>query len=73
MTRNPSDYLLGSIQSRIAARVMFERMRSDREKNAIHVRIEHIGHDGKNSLPPPRRIVREDGVTEIVHVAGRSS
>ena len=73
MTGKLGDYALGSIESRAAARAVLERMRSDRENNAIIVRIEHIGHDGKNSLPPPRRIVREDGVTEIVHVAGGSS
>jgi|HubBroStandDraft_4_1064222.scaffolds.fasta_scaffold487713_2 hypothetical protein len=73
MTGKPGNYALGSIESRTAARAMLERIRSDREENAIIVRIEHIGHDQKDSLPPPRRIVWEHGVTEIVHVAGSSS
>ena len=73
MTGKLGNYAVGSIESRTAARVMLEGIRSDREKNAIIVRIEHIGHDRKDSLPPPRRIVWEDGVTEIIHVAGNCS
>jgi len=70
MTGNPADYPLGSIQSRIAARAILERIRVGQEKNAIIVTIEHIGHDGKNPLPPPRRIVSKGGVMGIIHVAG---
>jgi hypothetical protein len=73
MTRGPSDYQLGSIQSRIAARAILERIRLDQEKNAIIVTVEHVGHDGGDPLPPHRRIVSAEGVTEIIHVASNSS
>lgn len=73
MTGRPGDYRLGSIHSRIAARAILERIRVEQEKNAIIVMVEHIGHDGSDPLPLPRRIVSAGGVTEIIHVAGRSS
>jgi hypothetical protein len=66
-------YALGSLESRTAARTMLERIRTEKEKNVILVRIEHIGHDGKVPLPAVQRILGESGVTEIIHVAGRSS
>ena len=73
MTGRPSDYQLGSIQSRIAARAILGRIRADQERNAIIVIVEHIGHDGRDALPPRRRIESAEGVTEIIHVAGSSS
>jgi hypothetical protein len=73
MTRNPADHQLGSIQSRIAARAIWERIRVEQEKNAIIVTVEHIGHDGRAPLPLPRRIVSAGGVTEIIHVAASGS
>jgi hypothetical protein len=73
MTRNPADYQLGSIQSRIAARAVLGRIRAEQEKNAIIVTVEHIGHDGRVSLPSSRRIVSARRVTEIIHVAGSDS
>jgi hypothetical protein len=73
MTGRPGDYQLGSIQSRIAARAILERIRVEQEKNAIIVMIEHIGHDGSDPLPLPRRIVSAGRVTEIIHVAGAGS
>jgi hypothetical protein len=73
VTRRPSDHQLGSIQSRIAARAILERIRFDQEMNATIVTVEHIGHAVGDPLPPPRRIVSAEGVTEIIHVAGSSS
>lgn len=73
MIDKPGNYALGSIESRIAARAMSERIRADQEKNVILVTIEHIGHDGKDPLPQPRRIPWGDGFTEIIHVAGTRS
>jgi len=73
MIDKPSHYQLGSIESRIAVRTMLERTRTEQRETIILVRIEHIGHDGKNPLPPPQRILGRSGVTEIVHVAGGSS
>jgi hypothetical protein len=72
ITEKPGDYRLGSIQSRIAARAILERIRVEQEKNAIIVMVEHIGHDGRDPLPPPRRILSPAGVTGIIHVAERS-
>jgi hypothetical protein len=73
MIGKPGNYVLGSIESRIAARAMSKRIRADQEKNVILITIEHIGHDGKDPLPPPRRIEWEGGVTRIIHVAGSGS
>jgi hypothetical protein len=73
MTGKPGDYQLGSIQSRIAARAILECTRVDQEKNAIIVKVEHIGHDGRDPLPPPRRTVSAGRATEIIHVAGSNS
>lgn len=72
MIDKPGNYALGSIESRIAARAMSERIRADQEKNVILVTIEHIGH-GKDPLPQPRRIPWGNGFTEIIYVAGSSS
>jgi hypothetical protein len=36
----------------------------------ITLRIECIGYDGKEPLPPPQRIHWEGGRTEIIHVGG---
>lgn len=73
MINKPGNYELGSIESRTAARAMMERIQTARKKNVILVRIEHIGHDGKEPLPLSQRIPWEGGVTEIIHVAGSSS
>jgi hypothetical protein len=73
MIEKPSSYVLGSLESRTAAKTMLERRRRDQEKNVILVRIEHIGHDAKEPLPPSQRIPGKSGVTEIIHVAGGSS
>jgi len=62
----PSDYSMGSPESRAAARAMAER----RIKSFIRVKIICIGLRGSEGLPPPQRIESEDSVTEIVHVAG---
>jgi hypothetical protein len=70
MTGEPGDYQLGSIQSRIAARAILERIRADQVKNAIIVTVEHVGHNGRDPLPPPRTIVSAGGITEILHVTG---
>jgi hypothetical protein len=68
----PGFYALRSLESRTAARMMLERTRINQQKNIILVKIEHIGHDGREPLPPPRRIQGGGGVTEIVHLAGGS-
>lgn len=73
MIDKPGNHQLGSIESRTAARAMLERIRTSQEKNVIVVRIEHIGHDAKESLPLPRRIPWIGGATEIIHVAGDGS
>jgi hypothetical protein len=73
MIEKPGVYALGSLESRIAARTMLERIRTDQEKSVILVRIEHIGHDGKEPLPSVQRILSEGGITEIIHVAGSGS
>jgi hypothetical protein len=73
MINKPGNYQLGSIESRTAARAMLERIQTSQKKNAIVVRIEHIGHDGKDSLPLSRRIPWGGGVTEIIHVSGSGS
>jgi hypothetical protein len=70
MIDRPGNYQLGSIESRTAARAMLERIQTSQQKNAIVVRIEHIGHDGTEPLPLPRRIPWKGGATEIIHVAG---
>jgi hypothetical protein len=68
---NPSDFPLGSIESRAMARAQIER--TEQPKALLRVRIIYIGRDGKELLPSPRRIPREGGATEIIHVAGSSS
>lgn len=62
----PSDFPVGSPESRAAARAMAER----RIKSFIRVKIVYVGLRGSEGLPPPERIESEDSVTEIVHVAG---
>jgi hypothetical protein len=69
MIDRPGNYRLGSIESRTAARAMLERIQTSQQKNAIVVRIEHIGHDGKEPLPLSQRIPWGGGITEIIHVA----
>jgi hypothetical protein len=48
MIDKPSDYPLGSLESRIAARTMFERIQAEREKNVIRITVVHIGQDKPN-------------------------
>jgi hypothetical protein len=48
MTGKPGNYELRSLESRIAARTMLERIRADRKKDVIHVIIECIGHEESN-------------------------
>ena len=73
MINKPGNYQLGSIESRTAARAMLECIQTRQKKNAIVVRIEHIGHDGKEPLPLAQRIPWGGGMTEIIHVSGSSS
>ena len=42
-TNKPGDYALGSLESRIAARAMLERIEADRKKDLNLVKIEFIG------------------------------
>ena len=72
MIDRPGNSELGSIESRTAARAMLERIQTSRQKNAIVVRIEHVGHDGKEPLPVSQRIRWGGGITEIIHVSGSS-
>ena len=62
----PSDFPVGSPESRAAARAMAER----KIKTRIRVKIIHVGHSGSDGLPPIQRIQSDDSVTEIVHLAG---
>jgi hypothetical protein len=62
----PSDFPVGSPESRAAARAMAEH----KIKSFIRVKIVYVGLQGSEGLPPPERIESEDSVTEIVHVAG---
>jgi hypothetical protein len=62
----PSDFPVGSPESRAAARAMAER----RIKSSIRVKIVYVGRRGGEGLSPPERIESEDSITEIVHVAG---
>jgi hypothetical protein len=72
MIDRPGNYQLGSIESRTAARAMLDRIQTRQKNNVVVVRIEHIGHDGKEPLPLSQRIPWGGGVTEIIHVAGGS-
>ncbi len=50
MTR-PGDYALGSIESRIAARMMWKRLEEERKKHLTLVKIEFLGlRDRDNTL-----------------------
>jgi hypothetical protein len=42
-TNKPGDYALGSLESRVAARAVLERIEADREKNFDVIKIEFIG------------------------------
>jgi hypothetical protein len=44
----PENSPLGSPESRASARAMLGRIQADRKKNAILVRIEHIGNEEAN-------------------------
>jgi hypothetical protein len=47
----PGAHTLGSIESRIAARMMLERLDDERKKNLTHVKIEFLGlRDGDQTL-----------------------
>jgi len=60
----PSDFPVGSPQSRAAARALAE----SRIKSFIQVKIIHIGRSGSDGLPSMRRIQSSDSVVEIVHI-----
>ena len=62
----PSNFPVGSPESRAAARAMAEW----RIKGFIRVKVVYVGLRGGEGLPPPERIESEDSVTEIVHLAG---
>jgi hypothetical protein len=62
----PSDFSVGSTQSRAAARAQAE----SRIKSFIHVKIVHIGRSSRGGLPSMQQIRSVDCVTEIIHVAG---
>lgn len=65
----PGDFPICSPESRAAARAMLER--AEREPGTVlRLVIVHIGHDGTEPLPAPRRIKWPGGVTEILHEAG---
>ncbi len=64
--QRPSDFRLGSTESRAAARAMAER----RIKTYIRVKIIHIGERGSDILGVPYRIQSEDCIIEFVHVGG---
>jgi hypothetical protein len=42
-TNKPGDYTLGSLESRVAARAMLERIEAERKKDLEVVKIEFIG------------------------------
>lgn len=67
----PGNFPIGSSESRAAARAQLERL--NQPKEILRVRVIHVGHDGKEPLPPPQRHRWTGGVTEIIHVAGSSS
>jgi hypothetical protein len=47
----PGAHALGSIESRIAARMMWERLEEERKKNLTHVKVEFLGlRDGDHTL-----------------------
>jgi hypothetical protein len=47
----PGDHALGSIESRIAARMMWERLEEERKKNLTLIKIEFLGcRDGHQTL-----------------------
>jgi hypothetical protein len=70
MIDKPSHYQLGSIKSRIAVRTMLERTRTEQRETIILVKIEHIGHDGKNLCPHVQEF-RGKWSNKIVHVGWR--
>jgi hypothetical protein len=65
----PSDFPIGSSESRAAARILLNRSEWD-PGMVITLRIVCIAYDGKEPLPPPQRILWEGGRTEIIHVGG---
>ena len=60
----PEDFPIDSTESRAAARAMITR----EPEKVIRLTIVHIGHDGKEPLPPSSRSEGDGGVTEILHV-----
>jgi hypothetical protein len=62
----PSDFALGSIESRAAARVQLKREATV----VLRVSVIHIGYDGVIPLPPLQVVKWKGGSTEIVHLAG---
>jgi hypothetical protein len=52
----PGDYALGSLESRVAARVTLERMEADRNKDLEFVKIEFKGlPEGDQILYVPKK------------------
>jgi hypothetical protein len=64
----PSDYPMGSPESRAAARAMAER----KIRTRITVRIVHVGQSLIGDLATPYRIDSEDSVVEFVHTGGNN-
>lgn len=49
-TNKPGDYTLGSLESRVAARAMLERIEADRKKDLDLIKIEFIGLPGGDQV-----------------------
>ena len=60
----PSDFPVGSPQSRAAARALAEH----RIRSFIRVKIIHVGRRGSEGLPPMQRMQSGDDIVEIEHV-----
>ena len=60
----PSDFLLGSLRSRAAARASVEH----RIRSFIRLKIIHVGCSGSKKFRPMQRLRSGDDILEIVHV-----
>jgi len=64
----PADYAIGSLESRASARTLLER--NARESRIVfRIKIVHIGHNGRDPLPPTRQVKWPDGIAEFIHVS----
>jgi hypothetical protein len=63
----PSDFAVGSVESRVAARARLSRAEPE---EVLRVRVIHIGYDEETPLPLLRLLKWNGGLTEITHVAG---